>query len=53
MKMPIVPRMEAVAQIENRIQNGGIPVFLPISFGVMKFESRNGMATYRMAKSVY
>ena len=45
-KMPGVPSTDILAHIENSIQNGCIPSLSPMSFGVMKLESKNGTMRY-------
>lgn len=41
--IPTVPKIETAEQIENNNQTGCIPVFFPMYFGVMKFESIKGI----------
>lgn len=52
-KIPAVPRIDTLAHIENKSQTGCIPVLLPISLGVMKFESIKGIIRYNVTTIMY
>ena len=52
-KTPPSPKIETVAQIAKSNQNGWVPVFFPINFGVKKFESKNGTIKYKQQVKPY